>query len=46
VAYLLVVAVAFLAGIATGCWTDDWFDIDTCYDRGGYYDRAKETCIY
>ena len=36
----------FIAGTVAGAWLDDWLDIDTCYDRGGYFDREKDTCIY
>jgi hypothetical protein len=39
-------SVIFVAGMFAGAWLDDWLDIDTCYDRGGYFDRIKETCIY
>ena len=42
----LVAFVIFVAGMFAGAWLDDWLDIDTCYDRGGYFDRVKETCIY
>jgi hypothetical protein len=45
-AYILLVAAAFLGGIATGCCIDDWFDIDTCLDRGGAWDYDRENCRY
>ena len=45
-AYVVVVAPAFLAGTATGCAADDWFDVDTCLDRGGAWDYGRETCRY
>jgi hypothetical protein len=43
---LLLAIALFIGGVVTGCQTDDWFDIDACYDRGGYWDRHKDTCIY
>ena len=42
----LVAPSVFIAGLFASAWLDDWLDIDTCYDRGGYVDRDKETCIY
>jgi hypothetical protein len=43
----LALAIAlFLGGIVTGCQIEDWFDIDTCLDRGGAWDYGLETCRY
>lgn len=42
----LIASVIFVVGMFAGAWLDDWLDIDTCYDRGGYFDRVKETSIY
>ncbi len=42
----LAAFVIFIAGVFAGTWHDDWLDINTCYDRGGYFDRGKEICVY
>ena len=44
--YIGVIVAAFAGGIITGCWADDWFDVDTCLDRGGAWDYDRETCRY
>ena len=45
-AYIVLVVAAFLGGAVTGCRLDDWFDVDTCLDRGGAWNYDRETCLY
>ena len=45
VCVLLAVAL-FVVGVVTGYKLDDWFDIDTCLDRGGSWDYTLENCRY
>ena len=44
--FLFLFLAIFVGGVVTGCQIDDWFDVDSCYDAGGYWDRVKDTCIY
>jgi len=40
------VCATFVAGVVTGCWTDNWFGIDSCLDGGGAWDYSRQKCRY